>query len=106
VAGDFNTDPGQRQFEGERTLKMFEKAGFTSALASLPRAETITWPAADGFPDATFDHVLVKGIQVKSVLVLGRSTTAATTGRWSWTWRIDPFEPGVSPSNPARGGGL
>jgi endonuclease/exonuclease/phosphatase (EEP) superfamily protein YafD len=48
---------------------MFEKAGFTSALASLPRAETITWPAADGFPDATFDHILVKGIQVKSVLV-------------------------------------
>jgi endonuclease/exonuclease/phosphatase family metal-dependent hydrolase len=69
VAGDFNTDPGQRQFEGERTLKMFEVAGFTWALASLSAMDRITWPAAEGFPDATFDHVLVKGIQVKSVVV-------------------------------------
>jgi hypothetical protein len=65
----FGTDPDSPQFSGERTLKMFQDAGFEWVLVLLPRGERITWPAAEGFPDATFDHVLVKGIQVKSVLV-------------------------------------
>jgi endonuclease/exonuclease/phosphatase family metal-dependent hydrolase len=69
VAGDFNTDPSQRQFDGERTLKMFEEAGFTWVMASLSATDRITWPAAEGFPDAMFDHVFVKGIQIKSVVV-------------------------------------
>lgn len=69
VAGDFNTDPSQRQFQGERTLRLFEEAGFSWVLGSLPATERITWPAAEGFPDATFDHFFVKGIQVKSVHV-------------------------------------
>ena len=69
VAGDFNTDPDSPQFGGERTVKMFQEAGFEWALASLPRVKRITWPAADGFPDATFDHVLTKGIKVRAVVV-------------------------------------
>lgn len=69
MAGDFNTDPDSLQFEGEATLKMFREAGFEWVLGSLPRAERITWLAADGFPDATFDHVFVKGIRVRAVIV-------------------------------------
>ena len=69
VAGDFNTDPDSAQFSGERTVRMFQEAGYERALGSLPRAERITWPAADGFPDATFDHVLTKGIKVRAVVV-------------------------------------
>ena len=54
---------------GERTVRMFQEAGFEWALGTLPRAERITWPAAEGFPDATFDHVLVNGIRVRAVMV-------------------------------------
>ena len=69
LRSDVAPDPGERPFDGERTLKMFEEAGFTGALSSLPTTERVTWPAAEGFPDATFDHVFVKGIEIKTVRV-------------------------------------
>ena len=69
IAGDFNTDPDSQQFAGEQTLRMFQAAGFEWALGSLTRKERITWPAADGFPDAAFDHILTKGVVVRAVVV-------------------------------------
>jgi endonuclease/exonuclease/phosphatase family metal-dependent hydrolase len=69
IGGDFNTDPGRPQFAGELTVKMFREAGFEWVLGTLPQAERITWPAADGYPDAVFDHVLTKGIKVRAVMV-------------------------------------
>lgn len=69
VAGDFNTDPDAAQFAGEMTIPMLIEAGFVSAHAYLPKPKRITWPSNGRYPDATFDFVFLKGLQVEQVKV-------------------------------------
>jgi endonuclease/exonuclease/phosphatase family metal-dependent hydrolase len=69
IAGDFNTDPDAAQFSGERTIPMLLEAGFASAHSGLPKSERITWPSNGRYPDATFDFVFSKGLEVKRVEV-------------------------------------
>jgi endonuclease/exonuclease/phosphatase family metal-dependent hydrolase len=61
VGGDFNTNRDQGLFISERTLELFEAAGFSDAMAGLPLARRITHPRRGRYPDATFDYILVKG---------------------------------------------
>lgn len=69
IAGDFNTDPAADQFAGEKTLTMIEEAGFEWALKGLDPGDRITWPSDGRYPDATFDHVFVKGLKVVKIQI-------------------------------------
>lgn len=61
VGGDFNTN--RDEFVSERTLGIFEKAGFIDPFATLPLPRRVTHPSKGRFPDATFDYVLSKGLR-------------------------------------------
>jgi endonuclease/exonuclease/phosphatase family metal-dependent hydrolase len=69
IAGDFNTNPDSAQFAGERTIPILVDAGFKSAFDGLPESQRITWPSNGRFPDATFDYVFHRGIEVERVQV-------------------------------------
>jgi endonuclease/exonuclease/phosphatase family metal-dependent hydrolase len=61
VAGDLNTN--RDEFVSERTLGIFETAGFNDPFAILPLASRVTHPAKGRYPDTTFDYVLAKGLR-------------------------------------------
>jgi endonuclease/exonuclease/phosphatase family metal-dependent hydrolase len=69
IAGDFNTDPDAAQFARERTIPILVDAGFKSAFDGLPESQRITWPSNGRFPDATFDYVFYRGLEVERVQV-------------------------------------
>jgi len=58
VGGDFNTNRDQDMFVSERTLDLFEKAGFTDPFRGIPLAKRVTHPGKGRYPDATFDYLL------------------------------------------------
>lgn len=58
VGGDFNTDPTQKRFADEATIKTFVDAGFTNPLSALPIAKRTTIPKKGQYPDTTFDYLL------------------------------------------------
>lgn len=76
IGGDFNTSTDDPKFKKEKTLKILEDAGFAWSWAQVPFAERVTLPSQPSnnpdfppFPDACFDHVLVKGATIASVKV-------------------------------------
>ena len=66
IAGDFNTDPSDPQFAGERTFEVFERAGFQWCWQNTPREKRVTHPGNGRYPDVTFDSFLTKGVKVLS----------------------------------------
>lgn len=71
IAGDFNTDPDapSGQFAEENTIGMLLDAGFQCSFQGLDRQEQITWPSNGRYPDATFDYVFYKNLNVVQVQV-------------------------------------
>jgi endonuclease/exonuclease/phosphatase family metal-dependent hydrolase len=68
-AGDFNTDPMDERFAGERTVRDIMSRGFRWVFDGKPLSERTTLPAVGRFPDANFDHMLYRGLRLKSVEV-------------------------------------
>jgi endonuclease/exonuclease/phosphatase family metal-dependent hydrolase len=68
-AGDFNTDPGDSRFDGEQTVHQIMSLGFHWIFKGLPLSKRITRPASGRFPDANFDHILYRGLDLVSVEV-------------------------------------
>ncbi len=66
IAGDFNTDPTDPQFVGERTFEIFAQAGLEWAWKDTPRENRVTHRGNGRYPDATFDGFLTKGVKVLS----------------------------------------
>lgn len=62
VAGDLNTDPWRDEFESEKTMGIFEKAGFRNHLAELPPGRRATHPNRR-HGDSTLDYILSKGFE-------------------------------------------
>lgn len=75
VAGDFNHDPGRDDWADDDTLRILLDAGFSWTGEGQPREETVTWLSDGRFPDAAFDHILVRAAEGVEV---GRATTAKT----------------------------
>jgi endonuclease/exonuclease/phosphatase family metal-dependent hydrolase len=76
IGGDFNTSPDDPKFAAEKTLPLLIQAGFRSAWENVPFPQRVTLPSKPSrnpkyppFPDACFDHVLVKGARVVSARV-------------------------------------
>lgn len=66
VAGDFNTDPTDPQFSGEKTFGIFTQSGFEWAWKNTPRGKRVTHKGNGKNPDATFDGFVTKGVKVLS----------------------------------------
>jgi endonuclease/exonuclease/phosphatase family metal-dependent hydrolase len=60
LAGDFNCDPYQDQWKGDRTLEILMEHGFVSTFNNPDAERPITWPSDGRYADATFDHILVR----------------------------------------------
>jgi endonuclease/exonuclease/phosphatase family metal-dependent hydrolase len=60
LSGDFNYDPGREDWNDDQTFRILREAGFVWTGQKLPRDETITWISNGRYPDAAFDHILVK----------------------------------------------
>lgn len=63
VGGDFNTSEDDLEFVSESTLRSFYGAHFRSCFRDLGKAQTVTRPGRNGFPDATFDYILYRGFE-------------------------------------------
>jgi len=70
IAGDFNTDPTDPQFTGEKTFEIFERAGFLWAWKETPPEKRVTHKGKGRYPDATFDGFLTKVAPVSTTQVL------------------------------------
>lgn len=68
-AGDFNTDPSDRRFDGEQTVHEIMSRGFRWVFEGMPLSKRTTLPASGRFPDANFDHILYRGLDLVSVEV-------------------------------------
>lgn len=63
VGGDFNTSPGDPQFDGERTLGKLAGAGFVNGITGQPRDRAFTVSGNGWFPPNSFDHIFVSSAQ-------------------------------------------
>lgn len=63
VAGDFNTNEDDETFVSEATLRAFYGAHFRNSFTGLRKSSRVTWPSRNGYPDATFDHILYRGFE-------------------------------------------
>lgn len=71
LGGDFNTSLDDTRFSRERSLRDLQKAGFTWTWEKTPKAERTTLPSQPQmdpsrppYPDASFDHIFVKGARI------------------------------------------
>jgi Metal-dependent hydrolase len=64
VGGDFNTNHDQAMFAAEKTLETLTSVAYRSAFEGIPFEERITHPGSHGFPDATFDYLFGKNVQI------------------------------------------
>lgn len=63
VGGDFNTNDDDPEFVSESTIRSFYGAHFRSCFRDLKKDQKITYPAANGYPGATFDYILYRGFE-------------------------------------------
>ena len=61
VGGDFNTNPDDIRFEGEKTISNLLADGLSWSWQNVPSAARITLPPDERFPAAAFDHILYQG---------------------------------------------
>jgi endonuclease/exonuclease/phosphatase family metal-dependent hydrolase len=61
ICGDYNTDPTHPNFSHEETFPIFQAAGFRWPWQNTPLGRRVTIPAKGQYPDASFDHILVRG---------------------------------------------
>ena len=64
VGGDFNTNQDQLMFASEKTLSFLGNERFQNAFAGVPLSQRVTHPANHGYPDATFDYLFGKNIEI------------------------------------------
>jgi len=65
VGGDFNTNQDQPMFAMEKTLSLLGNERFQNSFAGLPLTQRVTHPANHGYPDATFDYLFGKNLEVE-----------------------------------------
>ena len=64
IGGDFNTNQDQAMFASEKTLGLLTKQGFQNSFEGLPLSQRVTHPANHGYPDATFDYLFGKNVEI------------------------------------------
>ena len=51
-------------FASEKTLNLLGNEGFQNSFAGLPLSLRVTHPANHGYPDATFDYLFGKNLEL------------------------------------------
>lgn len=74
VGGDFNFRLDSPEMAHEQTLELFEQDGFHSTWEGVPPHQRVTWPGRGGWPDATFDYILLKNLGTPTAGVLRQPT--------------------------------
>jgi endonuclease/exonuclease/phosphatase (EEP) superfamily protein YafD len=70
VGGDFNTDPSDTRFAGEKTMSMLTDNGFRWSWAGMPLEQRVTLPPDKRFPAACFDHIYYRGVTMRKAQAL------------------------------------
>lgn len=60
IAGDFNADRFQKQFENDKIFEMLESAGFVDGWNGAEASERGTHPGNTRYPDSTLDYVFCR----------------------------------------------
>ena len=81
VGGDFNTNQDQPMFASEKTLSFLENKGFQNSFGGVPRSQRVTHPANHGYPDATFDYLFGKNLEIGQAF----STPTEVSDHWPVT---------------------
>jgi endonuclease/exonuclease/phosphatase family metal-dependent hydrolase len=81
VGGDFNTNQDQQMFAMEKTLKLLGNGRFQNSFAGFPLKLRVTHPANHGYPDATFDYLFGKNLEVGKAF----STPTEVSDHWPVT---------------------
>jgi endonuclease/exonuclease/phosphatase family metal-dependent hydrolase len=64
IGGDFNTNHDQAMFAAEKTLDTLTGATYRSSFEGVSFEQRITHPGSHGFPDATFDYLFGKNVEI------------------------------------------
>jgi endonuclease/exonuclease/phosphatase family metal-dependent hydrolase len=75
IGGDFNTNHDQVMFAVEKTLDTLGSSGYQSVFDGIPFEQRITHPGSHGFPDATFDYLFGKNVQMGKPVVTETNTS-------------------------------
>jgi hypothetical protein len=66
-------------FAEERTLDAFAHTGYQNGFEGLPLLQRVTYPGTHGFPDATFDFILAKGLTGSRPTITATNTSDRST---------------------------
>ena len=69
IGGDFNTNHDQAMFAAEKTLDTLTSAAFQSVFEGIAFEQRITHPGTHGFPDATFDYIFSKNVEMGKPII-------------------------------------
>ena len=61
MAGDLNTDPTRDDWKDDDTLAILKGDGFRWAGEGVGRKDLVSWLSDGRYPDAVFDHILIRG---------------------------------------------
>ena len=81
IGGDFNTNQDQLMFASEKTLSFLGNEGFQDSFAGVPLSQRVTHPANHGYPDATFDYLFGKNLEIEQAF----STPTEVSDHWPVT---------------------
>jgi len=81
IGGDFNTNQDQLMFASEKTLSFLGNEGFQDSFAGVPLSQRVTHPANHGYPDATFDYLFGKNLEIGQAF----STPTEVSDHWPVT---------------------
>lgn len=70
IGGDFNTSLNDQQFASETTLRGLMDKGFEWNWRGVPISARITLPPTGDFPPACFDHIFVRGGNIRKAWVV------------------------------------
>jgi endonuclease/exonuclease/phosphatase family metal-dependent hydrolase len=75
IGGDFNTNHDQAMFAAEKTLDTLGSGAYQSVFDGIPFEQRITHPGSHGFPDATFDYLFGKNVQMGKPVITQTNTS-------------------------------
>ena len=64
IGGDFNTTRDDVAFKAENTLNIIMSDRFRSSFHGTEQANRVTWPSNGRYPDATFDYIFYKNVDL------------------------------------------
>ncbi len=71
LAGDFNADAWNREYEGETIFAALARAGFVNVLESLPKDSRVTYPKRGKWGLTALDYIFLRGVEPSGPPTIG-----------------------------------